>query len=161
MRSLYYFLFIFLIFFVFLSVSIPFALLSCFFFFVSLALLFIFIISFWRVVHPRPVLRSEDDVVVVGFACLKCHALFKGKLSVVLFTNIVFLSFAYLVVAPTRPPVLRLCPAILLWHSQKTNSLSLSLSLSRSRLDTVELGKANGPKRITPLVLERGEWIGV
>lgn len=159
MRSLYYFLFIFLIFFVFLSVSIPFALLSCFFFFVSLALLFIFIISFWRVVHPRPVLRSEDDVVVVGFACLKCHALFKGKLSVVLFTNIVFLSFAYLVVAPPRPPGTTPLPCNFV-VAQPKDKLALSLSLSRSRLDTVELGKANGPKRITPLVLERGEWIG-
>lgn len=101
--------------------------------------------------HPQPG-RSEDVIVgvVVGFACLKCHALFKGKLSVVLFTNIVFLSFAYLAVA-ARPPLFY--PSFCCGTAKRqTRSLCLP------RLDTMELGKANGPKRITPLVAERGRW---
>lgn len=145
MRSLYYFLFIFLIFFSssfrsFLSVStFPLPCYHVVFFLSYLFLLFLFDVLFC---HPPPSTSSTHSSssslrpVVVGFACLKCHALFKGKLSVVLFTNIVFLSFAYLSAAavhPHTPPT-----PLLLWHSQKTNLDALP------SLDIVELGKANG-----------------
>lgn len=114
MRSLYYFLFIFLIFFSsyfrsFLSVStFPFALLSCCIFSLSyLFLLFLFDVLFCHPPLPSPAAPTPTPSlrpVVVSFACLKCHALFKGKLSVVLFTNIVFLSFAYLSAAAVHSP---------------------------------------------------------
>jgi len=160
MRSLYYFLFIFLIFFLhrflcFLYFFLTFPLLwhslsaslshfslfslllSCFSF--SFPYIYIFF-YFLTCCFPTPTpLHSRPQRRPVGFACLKCHALFKRKLSVVLFTNIVFLSFAYLSAAVDYLcffPFLyfSLFPGILLWHSQKTNSLKkLRIYSSASR----------------------------
>lgn len=95
MRSLYYFLFIFLIFIFSLAVSS------------SRFALFFFHFCFLRFSCFVCCIKAKRGK---GFTCLKCHALFKGKLSVVLFTNIAnFLphssaSLRHAPSPPTNPP---------------------------------------------------------
>lgn len=113
MRSLYYFLFIFLIFFCrlfvrFFLLAHSLCLAIMLYFFALIYFYYFFLTCCFATPH-RPTSSTHSSYSssslrsVVGFACLKCHALFKGKLSVVLFTNIVFLSFAYLSAAAVHP----------------------------------------------------------
>lgn len=94
MRSLYYFLFIFLIFIFFhpLLLFLAAAWLTFTLFFFHFCFPLFSRVLFSCFVWPE---GGEGGPAAAafwscwnGFTCLKCHALFKGKLSVVLFTNI-------------------------------------------------------------------------